>query len=156
MRKKLSLLSLLVIPFLVLLVASPASAQAENYTETVHGVTETFSDVNPCTGEPATIELTYNAVFHITTDPNGSEHVTGTQTGTVTLTHDDPSLPSYTGRFTVWFGGNLNPKTEGFWFTFNVKATGSDGSTLSLNAVEQLHVSATGETTVHFEKLNCR
>jgi hypothetical protein len=82
--------------------------------------------------------------------------VTGTQTGTIVVTPLDPTLPTYTGRFTVWFGGNINSPNEGFWFTLRVKATGSDGSQLVFNLVEQFHVSATGELTVEFSKLNCR
>jgi len=150
-------LSLLLLPLLLLgLTAGPALAQATSTTTPFHGVTEEFQDVNPCTGDPASIQITYNGVFHFSTAANGSEHVTGTQTGTFSLTPLDPTLPSYTGHFTMWFGGNLNSRTEGFWVTFNVKGTGSDGSTLSFNAVEQLHISATGEVTVDFFKLNCR
>jgi len=149
-------LFLLLIPLLIGLTAGPAFAQAESTTLPFHGVTETFQDVNPCTGDPATVQITYNGVFHISTAADGSEHVTGTQTGTFVLTPLDPALPSYTGHFTVWFGGNLNSRTEGFWETFQIKGTGSDGSQLVLNAVEQLHISATGEVTVEFSEFNCR
>jgi hypothetical protein len=149
-------LCLLLVPLLLGLMAGPAMAQATSTTTPFHGVTEEFPDVNPCTGDPATIRITYNGVLHESTAANGSFHLTGTQTGTVVVTPDDPTLPTYTGHFTVWFGGNINSQNEGFWFTFNVKAIGSDGSRLVLNAVEQLHISATGEVTVEFSKLNCR
>jgi hypothetical protein len=151
------LLLLLLVPLLLGLMAGPALAQATSTTIPFHGVTETFQDVNPCTGEPATIQITYNGVFHESTGADGSMHVTGTQTGTVVLTPEDPSLPSYTGRFTVWFGGNFNSsETVGFWETFRVRLIGSDGSRLLLNEVEQLHISATGEVTVEFTNVNCR
>ena len=149
-------LFLLLVPLLLGLMAGPALAQATSTTTPFHGVTETFQDVNPCTGDPATIQLTYNGVFHESTGADGSQHVTGTQTGTLVLTPLDPTLPTYTGRFTAWFGGNLNSQTEGFWFTLSVKATGSDGSQLVFNLVEQLHISATGEVTAELSKLNCR
>jgi hypothetical protein len=119
-------------------------------------VTEEFVDVIPCTGEPATIQITYNGVFHESMAADGSMHVTGTQTGTVVVTPLDPTLPTYTGRFTLWFGGNINSPNEGFWETFTVKLIGSDGSRLMLNEVEQFHVSATGEITVEFSMANCR
>jgi hypothetical protein len=149
-------LFLLLVPLLLGLMAGPALAQATSTTIPFHGATETFQDVNPCTGDPATIQLTYNGVLHESTAANGSMHVTGTQTGTIVVTPLDPTLPTYTGRFTVWFGGNINSRSEGFWFTLSVKATGSDGSQLVFNTVEQLHISATGEVTVEFSKLNCR
>ena len=150
-------LCLLLVPLLLGLMAGPALAQATSTTTPFHGVTEEFVDVNPCTGDPATIQLTYNGVFHESTGADGSVHVTGTQTGTIVLTPLDPTLPTYTGRFTVWFGDNFNSSgTVGFWFTLRVKATGSDGSQLVFNLVEQFHISATGEVTVEFSKLNCR
>ena len=149
-------LPLLLIPLLLGLMAGPALAQATSTTTPFHGATEAFVGVNPCTGDPATIQLTYNGVFHESTGADGSQHVTGTQTGTIVVTPLDPTLPTYTGRFTVWFGGNINSPNEGFWFTLRVKATGSDGSQLVFNLVEQFHLSATGELTVEFSKLNCR
>src|SRR5215207_6122662 len=94
MSTKLRLLSaiLLAVPLLMGLGAGVATgAGAVTETQHVHGVTETFQEVNPCTGDPATITITYNGVFHITTAPNGSEHVTGTQTGTFTIVPDDSS-----------------------------------------------------------------
>src|SRR6266511_3438146 len=114
-------LFLLLVPLLLGLMAGPALAQATSTTIPFHGVTETFQDINPCTGEPATIQITY------------------------------------TGRFTEWFGGNFNSsETVGFWETFSVRLIGSDGSRLTLNEVEQLHISATGEVTVDFQTVNCR
>jgi hypothetical protein len=138
----------------VAMMAPAAFAKANTFTETVHGFTETFPDVNPCTGDPGQLTVTYNGVFHITDDPNGGFHVTGTNTGTFTFVPDDPSLPSYTGRFTVWFGGNVTSNSDGFWVTFRVKGTGSDGSELVFNAVEQIHFS-NGEVHVEFSMENC-
>jgi hypothetical protein len=47
------------------------------------------------------------AVEHTTTFDDGRIHATFTQTGTfVAVPLDDPSLPSYTGKFTVWGGFN--------------------------------------------------
>jgi len=139
---------------LVAVVAPAAVAQSTAFTETVQGVTETFTDVNPCTGDPGTITVTYNGIFHITEDPQGGLHITGTQTGTFSFAPDDPTLPSYTGRFTVWFGGNVGANGEGFWETFSVRGIGSDGSTLLFTEVEQFHF-ANGEVQVEFSNASC-
>ena len=146
---------LLLVPLVLGLMAGPALAQATSTTETVHGVSEEFVDLIPCTGDSATIRITYNAVFHESVAANESVHVTGTLTGTVVVTPEDSSLPTYTGRFTTWFGSNVNSRNEGFWETFSVRLVGSDGSRLTLNEVVQFHVSATGEITVDFTNENC-
>lgn len=141
-----------------LLVGMPsvASAEAETETITLHGVTETMPDVNPCTGDPVTVSITYNGVIHFTADPQGGGHVTGTFAGTVEVVPVDPSLPTYTGHIASWFGGNVSSNNEGDWETFNAKLTGSDGSILGFNAVAQFHFS-NGVLHVEFEmeRLNC-
>ena len=152
MRRKLFLL--LAVAGLLVGTSSVASAHAETFTVTGQDVTETFLDVNPCTGDPAQLTITYNFVLHITVDPTGGSHMTGTFTGTFEAVPLDPTLPSFTGHFTQWFGENLGPNSAGFWVTFNVKGTGSDGSTLSLNAVFQAHFS-NGVLHVEFENFNC-
>jgi hypothetical protein len=58
-----------------------------------------------------------------------------------------PSLPSYTGKFTTWGGFNANGWTMNGTFTFNVRATGSDGSTFSNHNVE--HFNQRPDGTVH-------
>jgi hypothetical protein len=134
--------------------SSVASAQAFTETFTVHDFTEVFVDVNPCTGDPGTVTLNYNGVFHGTVDPNGGFHFTGTLAGTFELVPLDSSLPTYTGHFAQWFGGNTTSNSDGFWATFNIKGNGSDGSTLSVNAVTQIHFS-NGVLHIQFERLNC-
>ena len=63
-------------------------------------------------------------------------HATFTQTGTfVAVPLDDPSLPSYTGKFTIWGGFNANGTTVNGTFTFNLHGTGSDGSTFNTHEV---------------------
>jgi hypothetical protein len=41
------------------------------------------------------VALTYNGVFHITEDPSGGEHVTGTQTGTFVFAPDDSEAETF-------------------------------------------------------------
>jgi hypothetical protein len=79
-----------------------------------------------------TITTTSNLVEHTTTFDDGRVHETFTQTGTfVAVPLEDPSLPSFTGKFTTWGGFNQNGTTVNGTFTFNVRGTGSDGSTFS-------------------------
>ena len=74
--------------------------------------------------------------------------MTFTQTGTFTAAPlEDPSLPSYTGKFTTWGGFNANGSTTNGTFTFNVRGTGSDGSTFSNHNVE--HSNQRPDGTVH-------
>ncbi len=146
------------------------SAQASKpITMTFHekNATETFHDVIPCMGE-GTITTTENGVFHVTAagiddqgtpDPEDDQfippyHVTGTFTGTVVAVPDDPSLPTFTGHFTQWFGENSNTKNFAATFTFTVIGRGSDGSTLKFHETAHFSVSAQG-ATLEFDKLRC-
>src|SRR5688572_26721516 len=89
---------------LLLAMAAPALAggPAQTFTETVKDVTETFPEVNPCTGDEGTVTITYNGVFHVTELASGEFHLTGTLTGTFVFVPDDPELPTFSGRFTSW------------------------------------------------------
>lgn len=150
---------LLALPLAALALAVPtaaAAAGATSDTTTEHGATETFVDVFPCLGDaPYQITLTYNSVEHTTTLPNGTVHVTGTETGTVAAVPvDDATLPSFSGRFTEWFGFNANRANQAGTFTFTVHAAGSDGSSVAFHETAHESVSATG-TTVSFDKPSC-
>jgi len=135
---------LLVLAALLLLAAIPAAyAPAWTSTETVHQFTETFVDVNPCTGEPIEVTVTYNGVFHITVGPNGV-HGTFTQAGTFTAVPFDASDPTFTGHFAIWGGFNLNPNNEADTFTFELRGVGTDGSVLNFHAVEHFSTNADG------------
>ena len=62
---------------------------------------------------------------------------------------------TYTGRFTSWFGGNLNGYTAVFTGTFSVRGTGDDGSRVTGNFTS--HVTfVDGEPVVEFEKGHIR
>jgi len=135
-------------------VASPAGAGALSFTQNWHNVTETSTDVNPCTGAPGTLTLTYNAVFHLTMLENGTYWATFTQTGAFSFVPFDSSQPSYTGHFTVWDGDNWNNRNTTETVTFMVRGTGSDGSTLMFHEVGHISTSASG-ATLSFDKLRC-
>jgi hypothetical protein len=162
-RLRLLLLSCLTLG-LVVLPASTGLAQAETFTVTVKDVTETFPEVNPCTGVPGTVTITYNAVFHFTETKNGV-HLTGTTTGVFTFVPDDPAEPTYTGHFAQWFGENYNPNIDNATFTFNVVGKGSDGSRLNFHVVSHVTAETIDFTTdpptfegvrVEFERARCQ
>jgi hypothetical protein len=140
---------------LLLLTAAPTSAAASPTTQTVHRVTDRFLTVNPCTGAQGFATVTYNGVLHMSVDATGGTHVTGTLTGRFEFAPTDASQPSYTGRFTNWFGGNTGANGEGFWSTFSLTGYGSDGSVIHFNGVTQFHVS-NGAVHVNFTLGNCR
>jgi hypothetical protein len=140
---------------LLLFTAAPASAAASSTTETVHRATDSFATVNPCTGDPGIVTITYNGVFHTSIDATGGTHVTGTLTGTFQFAPTNPTQPSFSGRFTNWFGGNIGANGQGFWSTFSLTGQGSDGSVIHFNGVTQFHVS-NGKVHVEFALENCR
>jgi len=72
--------------------------------------------------------------------------------GTVTF---DTSKPTYTGHFTVWFGDNNNLQNGTETSTFNVRATGSDGSVIRFHDVAHVTMNANGVPTVTFDKPVC-
>jgi hypothetical protein len=135
-------------------IASPAGAGAVSFTQNWHNVTETSTDINPCTGAPGTLTVTYNAVFHLTTLENGTYWATFTQSGSFSFVPFDSSQPSYTGHFTVWDGDNWNNRNTTETVTFSVHGVGSDGSRLAAHETEHLSTSASG-ATLSFDKMRC-
>jgi hypothetical protein len=133
----------------LLLIAAPAFAQPP-VTETVveKNVVETFVDVVPsCEGGGPlyNITTTSNRIAHVTAFDDGRVHETFTDTGTfVAVPLEDPSLPSYTGKFTVWGGFNDNGGAVNGTFTFNVHGKGSDGSTFHNHVTDHFNVTPNG------------
>ena len=153
MPKRLALV--LLAGFLVLLGAGPAQAAPPTTTTTVQkGLVETFVDVVPSCegGGPAySITTTSNPIEHETVFDDGRVHATFTQTGTFTATPlEDPSLPSYTGKFTIWGGFNANGATSSGTFTFSARGTGSDGSTFSNHSVDHFNQRPDGTVNEFF------
>jgi hypothetical protein len=119
-----------------------------------HCLVETFVDVVPtCQGSGPlyTITTTSNLVEHETVFDNGNVHATFTQTGKFTAVPlDDPSLPSFIGKFTVWGNFNQSGRTVNGTFTFNLQGMGSDGSSVSNHNVEHLNVRPDGSVNEFF------
>jgi hypothetical protein len=139
----------------LLLVGAPAFAQPPVTETTVQkNLVETFVDVVPsCEGGGPlyTITTTSNLVEHTTTFDDGRIHATFTQTGTfVAVPLEDPSLPSYTGKFTTWGGFNQNGNTVNGTFTFNVRGTGSDGSTFQNHVTDHFNQRPDGTVNEFF------
>lgn len=129
-------------------VMSPAVAQPPvTETNTAKNVVETFVDVGPGCEDGAlyTVTTTSNFIEHATLFPDGRGHFTFTQTGTfVAVPLEDPSLPTLSGHFTVWGGFNANGKSVNGTFTFNINATGSDGSRVHQHELEHFNTTPTG------------
>jgi len=138
--------------------ATSAGAGAESFTQTFKNVTEVSTDSNPCTGDLGTLTLTYNGVFHVTELTSGigagTFWATGTLTGKFSFVPFDSSKPSYTGRFTTWFGDNDNLRSDAETETLHIRGIGSDGSILSFHAVAHMTVTAQG-VTFSFDKARC-
>jgi hypothetical protein len=141
----------------LLLVGAPAFAQPPVTETTVQkNLVDTFVDIVPTTncaeeGPLYTITTTTNLVEHTTTFDDGRVHETFTQTGTfVAVPLEDPSLPSYTGKLTIWGGFNANGATVNGTFTFNLRATGSDGSTINTHQVDHFNQRPDGTVNEFF------
>ncbi len=148
---------LLVLSVLVVPVSSVFAGGngAQSYTQTFHNVTDSFVQPLTCLNSDAAITITYNGVFHYNVDKAGDFWGTGTQTGSVVAVPLDPTLPTYTGHFTDWFGISENNKNLVQTSTFSVIATGSDGSTIKINETTHLSTNANGQLVVSFDKPVC-
>jgi hypothetical protein len=154
-----------VIGLAVLALALSAGSQAAppvTFTDTIKNETETFTDVVPCREDLGLYEITTvaNGVFHVTAagfegeDPIAPYHLTGTFTGRFSAVPADGTGPTFSGRFTQWFGENANVNSHNGTFTFSVRGRGSDGSVIRFNIVAHFSVSASG-VTVEFERPRC-
>jgi len=127
--------------------AAPVSAAgATSVTTNFHGPFPPMH-VTPLCGSAAPGGLltgTGNAVFHTTVNAAGDFWLTSTQEAWFTLTPDTGTV-TYSGHYAIWFGVSLNMNNQVQHDIFNIQATGSDGSTISLNIVDHLNVSANGQ-----------
>ena len=138
---------------LLLALGAPSGLATETTTEHQKRTTETFTDELPCVGE-AVITITYNAVFHTTENRNGS-HVTGTLTGKFAADPTTAGVPNYVGRFTTWFGENVNRQAENGTFTFSITGRAVDRSDrIRFHAVAHITINKNG-TIVEFDKTSC-
>ena len=133
--------------------AAAFAAPPQTQTTTQKNLVETFVDVVPSCegGPPYLITSTTNLIEHETVFADGRVHATFTQTGTaVGVPLDDPSLPTFTAKFTVWGGFNANGKTVNGTFTFNVHGTLSDGSRFRNHVNDHFNVRPDGSVNEFF------
>ena len=128
---------------------------AQTFNQVDKNVVQVMDSAEPCSGALGTLTLTYNDVFHGTMLANGTSWFTGTITGTLLFVPVDSSNPSYTGHFTQWFGDENNLRNGVEASTFNVNATGSDGSHLLYHENDQAALNANGVVTVSFDHSFC-
>ncbi len=146
---------------LMAVTAQASGAGAISVTQTFHNATQQFvppdpTAVQPCTGVPGTLTLTYNGVAHSTFLTSGVGAGTGwftfTATGTFTFVGSDGV--NFSGRFTNWDGQNVNLQNFAATGILVVHGTGSDGSSLTFHDVFHMSMSASG-ITLFFDKPTC-
>jgi hypothetical protein len=136
---------------LALALLAPAAALAtETETEHVSG-TGTEPLTNPCSGTSGTLTFEFNGVVHTTTLDSGTFHGSATNTGTWTFVPDDPTQPSYAGRFASFSEQNFTSKNFTLTDTFDVVLHGSDGSLLRLRTFFHVTANANGTVTAVIE-----
>jgi type 1 fimbria pilin len=136
---------------------APAAAFAAE-TQTIHfSGTDSRASANPCSGAPGTLTIVFSGVVHTTDLGDGTFHVTGTMTGTVTFVPDDPSQPSFTGHLAEWFDQNVNSRNATITIAENVILHGSDGSLGKGHILFHLTVNANGTVTssIDVDQLTC-
>ena len=142
----------------LLAIGAPASAgDVTTTTRTDQGVVESFVDVLPdCEhgGAKFNITTTANTVTHRTRVAPGRVRFHVSATGTfVASPKNDPSLPSYTGRFVQAGSFNIDDGDATGTFTFSVRGTGDDGSSFSNKTVEHFNERPDGTSQQFF---HCR
>jgi hypothetical protein len=143
MIKRLLVLFAVLVATLVL--AAPASAAgATSQTFNLHG-TFPAMPVTPLCGAPGGILYgSGNAVMHTTVNKAGDVWFTATQEEWFTLVPDSGTV-TYTGHYAIWFGQSLNKNNMVMHDIFNIRATSSLGTTISIHLVDHINVSASGQ-----------
>ncbi|MGQ0796737.1 MAG: hypothetical protein ACT4OI_02560 [Methanobacteriota archaeon] len=131
--------------------AAPARGQAVTLTVTFHNEPFAFPAVLPCLGLDGFVSGLQTGVIHVSLSAKGTANVQFTGTGTFTFAADGFSV---SGRFTMWFGGQVNVVNGEFTATFLINGVASDGSVFRFFAVA--HITIVGaDVIVAFEKALC-
>jgi hypothetical protein len=92
----------------------------------------------------------------------GEVHVNGVIDGSVTLTPDDPSLPTYSGSYREKTNGIVVGVDASGWdvlrvgqFRLTAPLAGTDGSRIEISLSGKLTVNANGVTTVSRDAFSC-
>lgn len=145
MRKllRVAVVFLIVVGVMAIGPAAFAGTQPETFTEHEWDFTDTFTDPMFCINgseEETVVSIVENGVFHATFWNDELNHITGTFVGSFVADPVNPALPTYTGRHTIWFGGNQNQNVDNTTFTFRLNGSAADGSKVAFGAVH--HVTA--------------
>lgn len=144
--------ALSVASFVLLAPATAALAErADTITVRERQIDVNPGETNPCTGATGTIVDEEQDVFHITSLADGTLHLTGHSTVTITFTPDDPTQVAYAGHETFAFSENSNGRIFVTTTTSHVRVKGTDGGFLTFREVAHLTASPTG-VTVSFDK----
>lgn len=125
---------------------------------TQHGdFTYSMSVLNPCTGNPVSLTLNTESVFHITffTAPGANEFwVTATNADTFMTSPDPVTGVTYSGHGADWFGGAFNQNNTTMGGTFNLQGTGTDGSHIAAHFLTRITVASFGPPPVITANVN--
>lgn len=115
-----------------------------SFTANIHGLVATGPSQNPCSGVLGTQTTVTNEIIHITINGAGNAWITTTATAHFDFVPSLPGPPTYEGEFTFWFGASLNNQNSVSTDIFNAVVHGSDGSQITMHAVDHVSVSASG------------
>jgi hypothetical protein len=143
----------LAVATLLLLATAPGAlaAGADTITVREQQIDINPGETNPCTGAVGTIVDDEQDVFHITTLADGSVHLTGHSTVTVTFTPDEPDQITYEGHETFAISESSNSRSFTTTTTSHVRVKGTDGTFLTIGEVAHVTGNPSG-ITVSFEK----
>jgi hypothetical protein len=143
----------LAVASILLFAIAPAAfaAGADTITVRERQVDINPGETNPCTGATGTIVDDEQDVFHITELPDGSAHLTGHGTVTVTFTPDDPSQATYAGHETFAFSESSSGQAFATTTTTHLRVKGTDGTFLTIREVAHLTISRNAVTAA-FDK----
>jgi len=161
--KKILSLDVLLGLLAITLLASPVQANgagAVSFTQTFHNATHSFPTNAPCASETGILTITYNGVAHGTVLTSGRGAGTGWFTFTATGTFSFAPVAgggdvTYSGKFTIWDGENINLENYAATVTQIIHGTGSDGSTFNFHEVAHVTVAPSGDVTIAFDKPTC-
>lgn len=144
-----------------IVIPTPADAVSPPTTTTTitKGGVSSFHQIDPCLG-PTSVTSTFNSVSHATdvaSGPNaGTTHLAFAQVGTILLDPDDPSLPEFTGRFSIKGGFDANASTTTSTVMSMFVARAADGSFVRVHLVSHVLVKPDGvETSFELQTVTC-
>jgi len=134
--------------------AAAANHQTVTETQHMHGSWVETGDTNPCTGDDITVNAMGNGVNHVTyfVENGQPTEFWGTFTEAISFTFTDQGV-TYSGHATVWGNFNQNERNQNTTFTFSIRGTGSDGSTITGHETMHFGLNANGQVTASFDKM---